>query len=153
VFARLVYVTGVNTSKFKNATGVITRESVQFAPDYNWEENTVNIRPIRVRGVQRAALTRAILVALCSAASTAFAQTAPDADTAPAVAASAATSAAAAPAEGSENPQNLEGITVTGYAASVQKAIEIKRDAVGQVDAVFAEDIGKFPDQNLAESL
>jgi outer membrane receptor protein involved in Fe transport len=69
------------------------------------------------------------------------------------VAASAATSAAAAPAEGSENPQNLEGITVTGYAASVQKAIEIKRDAVGQVDAVFAEDIGKFPDQNLAESL
>ncbi len=126
---------------------------MQFAPDYKWEENTVNIRPICVRGVQRAALTRAILVALCSAASAAFAQATPDADPAPPAAASAATGAAAAPAEGSENPQNLEGITVTGYAASVQKAIEIKRDAVGQVDAVFAEDIGKFPDQNLAESL
>ena len=31
--------------------------------------------------------------------------------------------------------------------------MEIKRDAIGVVDAITAEDIGKFPDTNLAESL
>jgi hypothetical protein len=31
--------------------------------------------------------------------------------------------------------------------------MEIKRDAIGVVDAINAEDIGKFPDTNLAESL
>ena len=29
----------------------------------------------------------------------------------------------------------------------------MKRDAIGVVDAINAEDIGKFPDTNLAESL
>ncbi len=44
-------------------------------------------------------------------------------------------------------------IVVTGIRASLQDAMNIKRDAVGVVDAISAEDIGKFPDTNLAESL
>lgn len=44
-------------------------------------------------------------------------------------------------------------IVVTGIRASLSAAADIKRDAQGVVDAISAEDIGKFPDTNLAESL
>ena len=44
-------------------------------------------------------------------------------------------------------------IVVTGFRASLDKALDVKRDAIGAVDAIVAEDIAKFPDQNLAESL
>ncbi|MFN3583290.1 TonB-dependent receptor [Phenylobacterium sp.] len=54
----------------------------------------------------------------------------------------------AAPA-GSE----VEEIVVTGFRASIEQAIDIKRSSSGVVDAIAAEDIGKFPDTNLAESL
>ncbi|WP_282296610.1 TonB-dependent receptor [Stenotrophomonas sp. PS02289] len=47
----------------------------------------------------------------------------------------------------------LDTVTVTGYRASVEKALDIKRGESGVVDAIVAEDIGKFPDLNLAESL
>jgi TonB-dependent receptor len=46
-----------------------------------------------------------------------------------------------------------EEIVVTGVRASLQRAMDIKRESNGVVDAVSAEDIGKFPDTNLAESL
>lgn len=44
-------------------------------------------------------------------------------------------------------------IIVTGFRASLDKALSMKRLSVGSVDAIIAEDIAKFPDQNLAESL
>ncbi|MBN8808869.1 MAG: TonB-dependent receptor [Sphingomonas sp.] len=44
-------------------------------------------------------------------------------------------------------------IVVTGIRASLRKSLELKRDAQGVVDAISAEEIGKFPDTNLAESL
>jgi TonB-dependent receptor len=44
-------------------------------------------------------------------------------------------------------------IIVTGIRASLDRAIDIKRNSAGVVDAISAEDIGKFPDTNLAESL
>jgi iron complex outermembrane recepter protein len=47
----------------------------------------------------------------------------------------------------------LQEITVTGIRASLQQNLDIKRDAFGIVDAISAEDIGKFPDSNLAASL
>ncbi|MDR7102681.1 TonB-dependent receptor [Croceicoccus sp. BE223] len=54
-------------------------------------------------------------------------------------------------------PGNVDGeenvIVVSGIRASLQAAADIKRDAQGVVDAISAEDIGKFPDTNLAESL
>ncbi|HEX8419142.1 MAG TPA: TonB-dependent receptor [Sphingomonas sp.] len=46
-----------------------------------------------------------------------------------------------------------DDIVVTGIRASLREAVDIKRDAQGVVDAISAEDIGKFPDTNLAESL
>jgi len=48
---------------------------------------------------------------------------------------------------------SVEVIQVTGIRASIQEAMGIKRDSKGIVDAISAEDIGKFPDTNLAESL
>ncbi len=46
-----------------------------------------------------------------------------------------------------------EAIVVTGFRASLDAALTVKRDSVAAVDAIVAEDIAKFPDQNLAESL
>ena len=51
------------------------------------------------------------------------------------------------------DPQTLDTMVVTGYRASVERALDIKRGEKGVVDAIVAEDIGKFPDLNLAESL
>ncbi|MEL1262899.1 TonB-dependent receptor [Pseudoxanthomonas putridarboris] len=47
----------------------------------------------------------------------------------------------------------LDTISVTGYRASLEKALDIKRGEAGVVDAIVAEDIADFPDLNLAESL
>lgn len=47
----------------------------------------------------------------------------------------------------------IEEVVVTGYRASLQSALDTKRDSNGVVDAISSEDIGKFPDTNLAESL
>ena len=44
-------------------------------------------------------------------------------------------------------------IIVTGIRASLERAMDVKRSSDGVVDAISAEDIGKFPDTNLAESL
>jgi TonB-dependent receptor len=49
--------------------------------------------------------------------------------------------------------QVLEEVVVTGIRSSLQRAMDVKRDSAGVVDAISAEDIGKFPDTNLAESL
>jgi len=46
-----------------------------------------------------------------------------------------------------------EEIIVTGIRGSLIQALDIKRDAVATVDAISAEDIGKFPDKNVADSL
>jgi len=47
----------------------------------------------------------------------------------------------------------LEEVIVTGVRASMKASMDLKRDAVGVVDSISAEDMGKFPDSNLAESL
>jgi iron complex outermembrane receptor protein len=47
----------------------------------------------------------------------------------------------------------VETVVVSGIRASYQRAIEAKRNADAIVDAISAEDVGKFPDQNVAESL
>ena len=48
---------------------------------------------------------------------------------------------------------NIEEVVVTGIRASLKRSMDIKREAKGIVDGISAEDIGKFPDTNLAESL
>ena len=47
----------------------------------------------------------------------------------------------------------VEEVVVTGIRASLERSMDVKRDASGVVDAISAEDMGKFPDTNLAESL
>jgi len=59
-----------------------------------------------------------------------------------------------APATDPTSPaETTEDVVVTGIRASLRASIDLKRDAQGVVDAISAEDIGKFPDTNLAESL
>ena len=54
---------------------------------------------------------------------------------------------------GGQPPEIMENIVVTGIRGSLNAALDTKRDASAIVDAINAEDIGKFPDQNVAESL
>ena len=56
-------------------------------------------------------------------------------------------------AESEEESEVMEEIVVTGIRGSMQQSLERKRNADHFVDAITAEDIGAFPDQNLAESL
>jgi TonB-dependent receptor len=49
--------------------------------------------------------------------------------------------------------QSLEEVVVTGFRGSLQNSVAAKRENINFSDSVFAEDIGKFPDLNLAESL
>ena len=44
-------------------------------------------------------------------------------------------------------------LVVTGIRASQEQSIETKRNADAVVDALTAEDVGKFPDKNVAEAL
>lgn len=46
-----------------------------------------------------------------------------------------------------------EAIVVQGFRDSLSAAIQTKRNSNNQVDVIVAEDIAKFPDTNLAESL
>lgn len=46
-----------------------------------------------------------------------------------------------------------DDILVTGYRGSLREAINVKRNANAVVDVITAEDVGKFPDRNVAESL
>jgi len=48
---------------------------------------------------------------------------------------------------------NIDEVVVTGIKASLQRAMDIKRESQGVVDSISSEDMGKFPDTNLAESL
>ena len=49
-------------------------------------------------------------------------------------------------------PSELQEVVVTGYRKSLTQSTEAKREAIGFIDQVNAEDIGKFPDTNIAES-
>ncbi len=53
----------------------------------------------------------------------------------------------------STTTEPLEEVIVTGFRASLADALQNKRDSNQIIESVTAEDIGKFPDQNVAESL
>ncbi len=52
-----------------------------------------------------------------------------------------------------ESGDDIEVIEVSGIRGSLNKAINIKRQEKQIVDAIVAEDIGKFPDNNVVEAL
>ena len=80
-------------------------------------------------------------VALSSGVSLALAQT------------PAPTSTRSARAAEPENVVELNEFVVTGIRESVTRALDVKRVSYQMVDAIVAEDIGKFPDNNLVEAL
>ncbi len=89
------------------------------------------------------------LPALLCAAAPAFAQATPEG-----AAPTYATPAAQAAAEKAAATGDTGGqVVVTGIRASLAKAIEIKKLAVDQVDAISATYIGKLPDKNAADAL
>jgi len=47
----------------------------------------------------------------------------------------------------------LEEVVVTGIRASLERSEQVKRESRQIVDAITAQELGKFPDQNVAESL
>lgn len=66
----------------------------------------------------------------------------------------AAGSAPAAPAAADKDqPVVLEEVVVSGYRRSLELSLDTKRNAAAMVDVITAEDVGKFPDTNVAESL
>ena len=60
---------------------------------------------------------------------------------------------AALPAVAETETKETEIIEVRGIRGALGRAMDAKREAGGVVDSISAEDIGKFPDTNLAESL
>jgi TonB-dependent receptor len=100
----------------------------------------------------RSKLSRALGVAILGlAAGSAFAQEqAPVQDEPPAQGTAVAQADEPAPSPG---VTDLDAMVVTGFRRSLQYATDAKRDSTGFTDSIFAEDIGKFPDTNIAESL
>ncbi|MBC7916467.1 MAG: TonB-dependent receptor [Rhodoferax sp.] len=61
--------------------------------------------------------------------------------------------ASGAYAQSASTGKELNTVVVTGVRASLESALNAKRNDNGIVDVIKAEDMGKFPDTNLAESL
>ena len=103
----------------------------------------------------RNSLSVAIAIALTVAAGVpirAYAQQAAasaDAQAAPAK----KTQAAQAKSNASSDVTDLNKVTVTGYRYSIEKSLDQKREANAIVEVVTAEDVGKFPDKNVADAL
>jgi iron complex outermembrane receptor protein len=110
---------------------------------------------------KRTPIASAVALALMSAFTAAHAQDA----AAPAAAAASApqpAQAASAPvadekpietAAPAKNAQNLEAVVITGIRGSLQQSLNRKRNADSVVEVITAEDIGKMPDKNVADSL
>ncbi|MFC0252434.1 TonB-dependent receptor [Massilia consociata] len=63
-------------------------------------------------------------------------------------------SLAAVPAMAQDAPAGqIQTVEVTGIRASMAKSLAVKRDAATNVEVITAEDVGKMPDKNIADSL
>jgi outer membrane receptor for ferrienterochelin and colicin len=60
---------------------------------------------------------------------------------------------ATAPAASAANPPEMQELVVTGYRHSLETALAMKRQSILPIESVAPEDIGKLPDQNVAEAL
>ena len=73
------------------------------------------------------------------------------ASAAPAPIAAAQTQTTAAPTASSAN--QLQEIVVTGIRGSLERGLQIKKESLGVVDAMSAEQIGQFPDSDIGEAV
>lgn len=55
--------------------------------------------------------------------------------------------------ETADSAAPMEEVMVTGIRSSLKQALTVKQNAESIVDAINSEDIGKFPDKNVADSL
>ena len=63
-------------------------------------------------------------------------------------------SLAAVPAAAQDAPSGqIQTVEVTGIRASMAKSLAVKRESSANVEVITAEDVGKMPDKNLADSL
>lgn len=90
----------------------------------------------RVGTIRAGALASCSVIGLCLMASPAAAQ-----------------SAAAPPQDNATNADDSTDIVVTGIRRSLTAAADLKRSASIIQDSITSEDLGKFPDSNVAESL
>ncbi|MET0756340.1 MAG: TonB-dependent receptor [Pseudoxanthomonas sp.] len=56
-------------------------------------------------------------------------------------------------ASATEDATEFDRIVVTGIRGSIEKSLDVKREAKSHVEVITAEDIGKMPDKNVADSL
>jgi iron complex outermembrane receptor protein len=56
-------------------------------------------------------------------------------------------------AQDSTGATSMQTVEVTGIRASMAKSLAVKRDSAANVEVITAEDVGKMPDKNLADSL
>ena len=52
-----------------------------------------------------------------------------------------------------QTDQPTEVVVVTGIRGSLQQSLNVKRNASANVEVITAEDVGKMPDKNVADSL
>lgn len=69
------------------------------------------------------------------------------------VAAACASASLVMAAQAQAQDGEMEEVVVRGIKSSLERSIDIKRDDTRIVEAITADDIGKMPDQNVAESL
>jgi TonB-dependent receptor len=60
--------------------------------------------------------------------------------------------ASLAQAQDADPSSAVDEVVVTGFRYSLESSTKAKRESVAFTDSIFAEDIGKFPDTNIAES-
>jgi TonB-dependent receptor len=108
----------------------------------------------------RAKLVRDLMLtagAMIGFAGVAQAQTAAADPAAPQGAAPATPNTAAQPADPQASDAQAGGssgeITITGYRNSIEASLRTKREANAFIDVITAEDVGKFPDKNVADAL
>jgi iron complex outermembrane receptor protein len=65
----------------------------------------------------------------------------------------AAQTAASASATAAAGVEDIEEVIVTGVRASLEKSLEVKRNANARLEVVTAEDVGKLPAHNVADAL
>ncbi|WP_431101905.1 TonB-dependent receptor [Roseateles noduli] len=58
-----------------------------------------------------------------------------------------------ADAKAKDADQTLERVEITGTRASLQRSLNLKRSASGVQDSISATELGRFPDDNVADSL
>jgi TonB-dependent receptor len=115
------------------------------------DANAANKKPKTAPTAQQAKSLRSTLTRLASSGTLPANGAGLVAQNAPAAASAADAQTTAVTPEASAN--QLQEIVVTGIRGSLERGLEIKKESIGVVDAMSAEDIGQFPDSDIGEAV